>query len=217
MATVAASGDGNAPSTATNKVNDGATIFHGGNADTSAGVVTKVVTIKEAADDVGSVIGSKIALNDGTGASTTDRVGLKKAVDAGQLSYNPSGTDWVMRGGNVVTTLAGTAYTGFATPGANYDGGVRDSVHEVSGTRALGTSGTINFYAQPSTEITPGYTKGLGAGSITRFVAPSGTGSVASLDREATTSRSVPGGLVFQYGSTVPSGTNYKAKNLFES
>lgn len=217
MATVRPSGAGD-EAVGTGEVRDGGTIFHAGNADTTTGPISNVTTIISTVDDLRS-IGSKVVVNDGTGASTTDRVGVDQVVQERPIAFTAGATEWIMRGGGVTTTLSGSGYTGFATPGADFNGAVRDNVHEYLAHHALGSgNGTFDVLAVPSTEITPGYTKGGDAGSKRFFVAPSGAGDVTATDDAATPTRSVPGELTYHYGGLgVATTDEYKAKDAFES
>ena len=218
MATVQAS-DGSSAVTSTSTKNDGASLAQAGNADTTTGPITNSVTIRSMADDFGTSVGSKVVANDGTGAATTDRVGIAKALSGGTLAYESTSSQWVMRGGGVTTTLSNAAYTGFATPGADYNGAIKDNVHELVTTRRLGTGGgTFDAYAVPSTQITPNFTKGAGAGNAQNYAAPSGDGLSTAVDNAATTSRAVPGELTYHYGGlAAPTTDEYKAKDVFES
>ena len=80
------------------------------------------VPIVDFADDFGGTIGSKIVSNTGTGAATTDRVGVEKAVSAGTLAFTPTTTgtrseEFVMMG--VSTKLGGVANTHLKRGGVN--------------------------------------------------------------------------------------------------
>jgi len=218
MSTVQAS-DGSSAVTSTSTKNDGASLAQAGNADTTTGPITNSVTIRSMADDFGTSVGSKVIANDGTGAATTDRAGVAKALSGGTLAYDSTATQWVMRGGGVTTTLSNVAYTDFATPGADYNGAIKDNVHELVTTRRLGAGGgTFDMYAVPSTQITPNFTKGANAGDVQNYAAPSGDGLSTAVDNAATTSRAIPGELTYHYGGlAAPTTDEYKAKNVFES
>lgn len=211
--------DGSSAVTSTSTKNDGGSLVKAGNANTTTGPITNSVTIRSMADDFGTSVGSKVVTNDGTGAATTDRVGVEKALSAGTLAYNSTASQWIMRGGGVTSTLSNVAYTDFATPGADYNGAIKDNVHELVTTRQLGTGGgTFDAYAVPSTQITPNFTKGAGAGNVQNYAAPSGDGISAAVDNAATTSRAVPGELTYHYGAlSAPTTDEYKAKDAFEA
>jgi len=211
--------DGSSAVTSTSTKNDGASLAQAGNADTTTGPITNSVTIRSMADDFGTSVGSKVIANDGTGAATTDRAGVAKALSGGTLAYDSTATQWVMRGGGVTTTLSNVAYTDFATPGADYNGAIKDNVHELVTTRRLGAGGgTFDMYAVPSTQITPNFTKGANAGDVQNYAAPSGDGLSTAVDNAATTSRAIPGELTYHYGGlAAPTTDEYKAKNVFES
>ena len=132
MSTVQAS-DGSSAVTSTSTKNDGASLAQAGNANTTTGPITNSVTLISMADDFGTSIGSKIVANNADvghpdGAATTDRAGLTTAIasSGGTLAYNSTATQWVMRGGGVTTTLSNATYTDFATPGADYNGVIKD-------------------------------------------------------------------------------------------
>jgi hypothetical protein len=215
MATVAPSGDGNAPAV---EVRDNGTIFNAGNV-VATGPITSVVTLRDAADDVGDSFGSKVVANDGTGASTTDRVGVSGAF-SNTPAYNASATEWIMKGGNVSTTIGGVANTVLASAGSEIAGAftaTRDNVNQLNSTRRLGTGGgTFDMFAVPSTEINPGFSKGANAGDAQNFV-QADDGSTASADNAAAPTRTVPGELTYRFGAPNPTQDNYKAKDVRES
>lgn len=214
MATVAPTGDGNQASVAKN--NGGTAIGIGGKGSDS--VMTKAIDVYQIADDFGLDFGSKVVANDGTGAATTDRVGVTKAVSAGTLAFTADATQWIVRGGNVTTTIGGLSNTVLAGAGCDYDGklATNDDIYQITTTRALGSgNGTFDFYARPSTDITPNYTKGAGAGDLVEFVQVDGT--TAATDDAATPTRSVPGELTYRFGGPLPKQDDYKAKNTYES
>lgn len=216
MATVAPSGAGDQPAV---EVRDNGTIFNAGNV-VSTGPITNAVTLRDAADDFGESTGSKVVANDGTGAATTDRAGVAKGVSGGTLAYDASATEWIMRGGNVATTIGGVSNTVLVSAGSDVAGAftaTRDNVNEINSTRRLGTGGTFDLLAVPSTQITPGFTKGAGAGNAQNFVAPSGAGDVATTDEAAAPTRGVPGELTYRFGAPNPTQDEYKAKNVFEA
>lgn len=206
---------------------DGGAVVRAGNVPADS-PITRAVTLKELADDKGESHGSKVIANVGTGASTTDRVGVSGAV-AGNvvagttvLGYNASATEWVMRGGNVTTTLGGVANTKLVSGSSDYNGKVNDEATEVArttiSTRRVGSKAdeAFDIFATPSTEIVPGRTKGSNAGDESVFVNPAdGTDAVAS---EIAPSRAVPGELTYHFGSGAkPTTDEYKAKNVFEA
>jgi hypothetical protein len=221
MATVAPSGDGNAPAV---EVRDNGTIFNAGNV-VSTGPITSVITLKDAAkqgfEDI-SAVGSKVVANDGTGASTTDRVGVSGAF-SNTPAYNASATEWIMKGGNVSTTIGGVANTVLVSAGSDVAGAftaTRDNVNQINSTRTLGSGVTATFdlLAVPSTEINPGFTKGGGAGNAQNFIDPSGLGgAMTAVDSAAAPTRTVPGELTYRFGAPNPTQDDYKAKNVFES
>lgn len=212
MATVSPSGYGTLPAVAKN--NGGTAVGIAGKGSDSP--MTKAISVYELADDVGADIGSKVVAKTGTGAATTDRVGVTKAVSAGTLAFTANATQWIMRGGNVATTIGGVANTVLVGGGSDYDGSINDNIHQLVTTRTLGSgNGSFNFYARPSTDITPNYTKGDLAGVLVEFVQIDGV--TAATDDAATPTRSVPGELTYRFGGPLPKQDDYKAKNVFES
>ena len=225
MSTVQVS-DGSSAVTSTSTKNDGGSLAKAGNANTTTGPITKAITLIEMADDFGTSIGSKVVANDGAGSAITDRAGVSVAIagGSGTIAYNSTATQWVMRGGGVTTTLSNVAYTDFATPGADYNGAIRDNVHELLTTRQLGAGGgTFDLYATPSGHISSNFIKGANAGDSSAYIAPSGAGSAgagayAATDNAAAPTRSVPGELTYHYGAAGgPTTDEYKAKDTLES
>ena len=216
MPTVRPSGAGD-ELVSTGEVKDGGSIYHAGNADTTTGPISNAVTFVGTVDDLRDV-GAKVVSNDGTGAATTDRVGVDKALSGGTLAYNATATQWIMRGGGVTSTLSNVATTALDTTAANWKGVVRDGIHELLTTRRLGTgNGTFDMYAKPSTDITPNYTKGAGAGTASAYHDGLAASGVAT-DNAATPTRSVPGELTYHFGGlAAPTTDEYKAKDAFES
>jgi len=180
------------------------------------------------ADDKGESFGSKVKANDGTGAATTDRVGVSGAI-AGNvvagtttLGFNASATQWVMQGGNVTTTLGGTANTTLVGGARDYTANLNDFATKVARTkisdRLIGSKAdeAFDIFAASSTNIVPGRTKGSNAGNATTMVNPAdGTAAVAS---EIAPSQAVPGELTYHFGALGdPTTDEYKAKNVLES
>jgi len=221
MATVAPSGDGNAPAV---EVRDNGTIFNAGNV-VAGGPVTNAVTLRDAADDFGASYGSKVIASVAGGA-TTDSVGISGAVagaivdEVTSLGFNANATQWIMRGGNVATTIGGVANTVLVSAGSDVAGAftaTRDGINQINSTRRLGTGGgTFDMFAVPSTQITPGFTKGAGAGNAQNFV-QADDGSTASADNAAAPTRGVPGELTYRFGAPNPTTDEYKPKDVKET
>ena len=218
MATVAPSGNG---SHAAVEVRDNGTIFNAGNVATG-GPVTSVVTLRDAAkqtfEDI-SAVGSKVVANDGTGAATTDRAGVKVGAAAGTLAYNAGATEWIVRGGNVATTIGGVANTVLVSAGSDVAGAftaTRDGINQINSTRRLGTGSTFDMFAVPSGHINAGFQVGSNAGDAQNFV-QADDGSTASADNAAAPTRGVPGELTYRFGAPNPTTDEYKAKNAFEA
>jgi hypothetical protein len=220
MATVAPSGDGNAPAV---EVRDNGTIFNAGNV-AAGGPITSVVTLRDAAKQTDadiSAVGSKVVANDGTGAATTDRAGVKVGAAAGTLAYNAGPTEWIMRGGNVATTIGGVANTVLVSAGSDIAGAftaTRDGINQINSTRRLGTGSTFDMFAVPSGHINAGFQVGAGAGNAQNFIDPSGVGgAMTAVDSAAAPTRGVPGELTYRFGAPNPTQDDYKAKDEKES
>tara|TARA_Y100001938_G_C8070858_1_gene422968 strand:- start:385 stop:1077 length:693 start_codon:yes stop_codon:yes gene_type:complete len=204
---------------ATSGVVDGGTVIQGG-AIVAGDPITNDLGINTIADKVSDSHGSKIVTNDGTGAATTDRVGVEKALSGGTLAFNASATQWVMQGGNVTSTLSGASNDILRGGARDFNGDINDEANEVARTkikdRLIGSKAdeAFDITARPSTQIVPGRTKGSNAGNATTLVNPAdGSAAVAS---EIAASRSVPGELVYRTGAANPVQDDYKAKNANE-
>ena len=218
MPTVRPSGAGDEAVGTAEKV-DGGTVIHGGS--NAAGVMTKNLSLADIADDFGEAHGSKIVANDGTGSATTDKAGVQTARGSGgggtgTIGYNATATQWVVKGGNVSTTLNNAANTVLSQGDSDGNGmnGTRDNVTSNNKRKKIGTT-DIDVYAQPSTTIN-GFVTRTGAGTNQDLVTPA-DGSSAANDNEANTTRSVPGELVYMQGGKNPKQDDYKAKDTPES
>lgn len=205
---------------------DGGTVVRAGN-KASDSPVTNALGLNTLADDQGASFGSKVVANVGTGASTTDRVGVSGAIaanaaDGASIAFNAGATNWVMRGGNVTTSLNGVANTQLIGGARDFLGDLNDVDTRVARTKisdvtqGSGVSEEFNIFARPSTEIVPGRTIGGGAGETLTFTNPAdGTDAVAS---EIAPSKSVPGELTYHFGAlAAPTTDDYKAKDVLES
>ena len=219
MATVRPSGAGD-EAVGTGEVVDGGAIVMAGN-KASDSPVTKDMGLNTLADDRGAAIGSIVVSNDGTGAATTDRAGVGKAVSGGTLAFNPNALDkrddrsetWVMRG--VTTKLSDVANT--VLLGGNVGDGTYDNIHGTIADRKLGSDDdrAHDILAVPSTQIVPGRTKGTGAGNANAFQNTTDT-TVAEV-AEVFPTRAVPGELTYHFGGLgKPTTDEYKAKDSNE-
>lgn len=200
-------------------VNNGGTAIGIGN--TGVTPLSNDLAIMTIADDVGGVIGSVVAANDGTGAATTDRVGVGKAVSGGTLAFNPNARDkrddrsetWVMK--SVTTKLSDVANT--ALLGGTIGDGRYDNIHGTIADRLIGSKADEAFdvLAVPSTQIVPGRTKGANAGDASTMVNPAdGSAAVAT---EIFPTLAVPGELTYHFGGLgKPTTDAYKARNSGE-
>lgn len=206
--------------TAAGVKNDGGSVVKGGNV-ASDSPMTNSLGLNTLADDFGTSFGSKVIANDGTGAATTDRAGVAKAVSGGTLAYQASATEWVVKGGNVASTLGGVSNDILASP-ARDTGDLNDFATEAARTkisdRLVGSKAdeAFNMFARPSTTIVPGRTKGSNAGSVSTMVNPAdGTAAVAT---EIAPSQAVPGELTYFFGELAVATTDeYKSKIVAES
>ena len=200
---------------------DGGTIVKAGN-KASDSPVTSALSIDTLADNVGdrSDYGSKIVANVGTGASTTDRVGVSGAIasnapDGTGIAFNASATDWVIRG--VAENLGGNSNTAIRKFGGTIGDGRYDNIHGTIADRLIGDKSDEAFdtMARPSTEIVPGRTKGSNAGNATTMINPAdGTAAVST---EIFPTRAVPGELTYHFGGLgKPTTDEYKARDSYE-
>lgn len=193
--------------------NDGGTVVKGGGV-ASDSPMTNSLGLNTLADDFGTSFGSKVVAQ----ADTGDKAGVAKAVSGGTLAYQAGATDWVVRGGNVTTTLAGVANDILVSP-ARDTGDLNDFATEANrlivSSELVGASG-YNVFAAPSSDIVPGRTRLSTAGDSFNFVNPvDGTDAVAT---EIAPSQAVPGELTYFFGELAKATTDeYKAKNVFES
>ena len=193
-----------------------------------AGVLSSGLPLNNDPDGIVGPIGSKIVSNDGTGAATTDRVGVGKAVSGGPLAFTPATTgtrseEWVVMG--VSTKIGGVANSQLTSSRTHNDGLVKQGVSEQLIASQSGTfsndGNTYDVMAVPSTDITPNFAHHNAAdyhtvNATATFVNPAdGTVAVAS---EIHPSRSVPGELTYHFGSASgPTTDEYKAKDAFEA
>lgn len=196
--------------------NDGGTVVKGGGV-ASDSPMTNSLGLNTLADDFGTSFGSKVVAQ----ADTGDKAGVAKAVSGGTLAYSASATEWVVRGGNVSSTLGGVSNDVLA--GAARDtGDLNDFATEAARTkisdRLVGSKAdeAFNMFARPSSAIVPGRTKGSNAGDVSTMVNPAdGTAAVAT---EIAPSQAVPGELTYFFGELAAATTDeYKAKNVAES
>lgn len=198
--------------------NDAGTVVKGGT-PASDSPIQNVLGLNTLADDRGEAFGSKVVANDGTGAVTTDRAGVQKAVSGGTLAFSAGATQWVMQGGNVSTTIGGVANTSLIGGARDYAGDLNDFATEAArviiDTERVGASG-YDVFAAPSSNIVPGRTRLAEAGDASVFVNPAdGSAAVAS---EIAPSQAVPGELTYHFGALAePTTDEYKAKNVLES
>jgi len=203
------------------EVRNGGTVLRGGS--NAGGVMTKSLSLAELADDVGQSFGSKVVANHGDGGSFTDKAGVIQAQGGAsqsgtagvtELGFTAGATQWVVKGGNVTTSLGGSANDSLIGGAAGPDP-VRDNVAELETTRDKGVI-DIDVLAVP----TSGYNNAVtitGGGVEINFIRPSGAGDEASNDLAANTTRSIPGQLIYRTGAAFPKEDSYKSKEAPES
>lgn len=212
MPTVRPSGAGD-EAVGNGEVRDGGTVLKGGS--NAAGVMTKSLSLAEIADDQGQSFGSKVVANDGTGSKFTDKVGVGKAQSGGTIAYNADGTEWVVKGGNVTTTLGGVANTTLIGGAAGPDP-VRDNVAQLETTRDYGVL-DLDVLAAPASGINSFRTI-TGGGVEKNYINPAVAGGATnSNDSAANTTRAIPGEFVYRNGSANPIQDNFKSKEAPES
>jgi hypothetical protein len=209
MPTVRPSGLGN-EAVGLGEVRDGGTVLRGGS--NAAGVMTKSLSLAEIADDQGQSYGSKVVSKGG--AAEYDRVGVDKAVSGGTLAYKAGSTEWVVKGGNVSTTLGGVANTTLIGGQAGPDP-VRDNIAGLETTRDYGDV-DIDVLAAPASGISS-YRTITGGGSEVNYINPAVAGGATnSADSAANTTRAIPGEFVYRDGSANPIQDDFKSKEAPE-
>lgn len=222
----ATDGSGGGWVTASGK-NDGGTLIGAGNVDTGIGPIKNDLAITTIADKFDDITGSKVVSNDGTGAATTDRAGVDKAVSGGTLAFTPTTTgtrseEFVIMG--VSTKIGGVANAQLTSSRAHNDGLIKGGVSKQIIASQSGTfsndGNTYDVMAAPSTDITPNFAHHNAAdyhtvNATATFVNPAdGSAAVAS---EIFPSRAVPGELTYHFGAAGgPTTDEYKAKDAFE-
>lgn len=194
--------------------NDGGTVVKGG-AVASDSPMTNNLGLNTLADDFGTSFGSKVVAQDG---AADDYAGVKIAQSSGSVAYQAGATEWVVRGGNVTTTLGGVANDILVSP-ARDTGDLNDFLTKANrlivSSELVGASG-YNVFAAPSSDIVPGRTRLSTAGDSFNFANPAdGTDAVAL---EIAPSQSVPGELTYFFGELgVATTDEYASKLVFES
>ena len=210
--------------------------------DTGSRVFSSGMPLNSDPDGIPENIGSKVVSNTGTGAVTTDRAGVEKAVSAGTLAFNPTTTgtrseEFIIRGvttkiggqttSDVRALNAGSSHAASAgitraSIPSNYtegvaagSSGVRLGVIVSNSGAFHNTNHTFNMLARPSTDITPAFAKDSDgvASAYTQF----NTDGTVAVKSEIFPSRSVPGELTYHFGAAGgPTTDEYKAKDAFE-
>lgn len=221
MATVRPSGAGD-EAVGNGEVRNGGAVLCGGS--NAAGIMTKNLSLADVADNFGLDFGSKVVANHGNGSIYTDKAGVIKAQGGASqsgtagttvLGYNSSVTEWVVKGGNITTTLGGVANTSLVSPAAGPSPN-RDMVAGLETTRSLGDM-VIDPLAAPSSGINS-YRTITGGGTEKSYIDPAaGDGTTSSSDSAANATRAIPGELVYRTGAKIPVQDNYKSKESAES
>lgn len=199
--------------------------------DAGSRVFSSGMPLNSDPDGIVGPIGSKIVSNDGTGAATTDRHGVDKAVSGGTLAFTPATTgtrseEFIIRG--VTTKIGGqtssdvralnagsstSASLGItrASIPSNYTEGVAAGSSGVRLGVIASQSGTFsndgNTYdvmAVPSTDITPNFAHHNAADYHTVNATATFVNPADGTDAvksEIFPSRSVPGELTYHFGA----------------
>ena len=207
--------------------NDGGTAIGIGNVDATVGPIKNDLAIATIADDFGAAIGSKIVEVGGSGAATTDRVGVTNAVKSGALAFTPATTgtrseEWVIMG--VSTKIGGVANSQLTSSRTHNDGTIRDNLHSsiVAGSGGFANPGNVyDVMAVPSTNITPNFTPhsvSYHADTGNQYFMVNPADGTVAVSGEIFPTRTLPGELTYHFGSGgKPTTDSYKAKNVFES
>ena len=172
---------------------DGATVLHGGNVDSSK-TVSNSKTLRGNLD-ASAVYGSRVKAITGT----KHKPGVQTSKGSGALAYQPAASDpqFLLRG--------------YSSKINN----VSSTVLQIAGADAAGRGerGVVKTHKYNITSIaynTGFATKGGTAGDVSNFV--KSDGSTAASDEALETSRSVPGELVFHIGANLPTQADYSTK-----
>ena len=172
---------------------DGATVLHGGNVD-STNTVTNSKTLRGSLD-ASAVYGSRVTAITGT----KHKPGVQTSKGSGALAYQPAASDpqFLLRG-----------YSGKIN-------NVSSTVLQIAGADAAGRGerGVVKThkYNISSIAYNTGFaTKGGTAGDVSNFVKSDGT--TAASDEALETSRAIPGELVFHIGAKLPTQADYSTK-----
>ena len=199
---------------------DGGTVTNAGT-PASDSPITETMNPNEL--KTGNDYGSKVLTNDGGSTpGFTDPAGITKAKAGGTggLAYFPDAQagdrNFIIKAaGDSAAKINNDASTLLTIPGAEYDGVGRDGIHQTGEDRKIGSGGTFNVLATPSSGVVPGRTKGSGAGDANTFVMASG--NVPAADDAAQPTRAIPGELTYHFGGLGKATTDeYKAKDSNE-
>jgi hypothetical protein len=210
---------------------EGGTIAQAGNLDVTEAtgipdrpIKNQIALADMNADDDSDSLdqGSRVVSNDGTGASTTDRVGVAKAVTGGTLAFNPAPADrtasdpqFIIRG--VSTSVGGVSNTVLHSAGSHYPSNNTRTQERIKiQDRVLGSGELldINVEARPSTEIHPERTKSADVGDRLTFHDPEADSAATVSAQEST--RAIPGKLTYMFGGKLAKKDQYKASDAYE-
>lgn len=172
---------------------NGATVLHGGNVDSTA--VTNSKALMDNLDS-GPSYGSKVVAITGT----KHKPGIQTSKGSGALAYQPASSDpqFLLRG--------------YSSKINNVDSTVLQIAGADSGGRAkkAGVVKTHRYHITSIAYTTGIATKGGSAGAVSNFV--QSDGSTAATDDALQTTRAIPGELVFMHGAKTPTQADYSAK-----
>jgi hypothetical protein len=192
-------------------VNNGGTVVGGGNVDTT-GPITNNFLLKEI-NSVPQSYGSKLIQKVATDEDFTNPDGLiaAKPTGTGGFAYNPE-RNFIVKGLN--PTINGDSSDAVGL-GSEYPDVPRFKKNVISGAKLLGNP-TWEFPVLPGSGRHPGYTRGVNAGQVYDFTSPTDSG-VAGEDKATHQTRAVPGEVTYRTGAPLPTTTNLKATDSYES
>jgi len=222
----------NAHSSVTAEVNDGGTVLGGGNIPAAA-PMTKNIDINDINGPKDYPYGSQVVAN-ATEApfdfTDPDGVTTAKAGGAGGIAYFPDarladdngGRNFLFR--HAGTTSAGRVNNSAQTVGLNSTGSEGNGRNFVGkeafvADRRLGTGGSYNILALPSSGVHPSWVQHTAnRGGANTYIDPAaGDGTSPATDAGVRPTRNVPGELTYRTGAKNPVQDAYKPRDTYES
>jgi len=220
---IAASGNGLAPSTPSNRKNNGGTFIGESITDiTEQTPMTQGLSLatESTGGSPGDPYGSQVLFQDGTLGNTHDPHGVSGVNPNVALPYRQNPTGWIMPFGGGV--IGGNANGNLATLGSDWlgNGQNRNMINRLTTTRLQGAYNgrVINILAKPSGGVlNPGLvSRGTGAGNLENFVMAT-DGVTSAIDNAASPTRHLPGELTYNFNAVgLPTSGNYRPKDQYE-